>query len=101
MPRSVGPRRTNLQNTVETVNLTNHAKPDGPGGEDRFRRRVENAAGFHQFREGLPRLALGGGEEQVAIPEALQRVEQRVVGLVFPSICSASRKKRWAGSGRT
>ncbi len=31
----------------------------------------------------LPRGALGGGEEQAAIPEAAQRVEQRVVGLVF------------------
>jgi hypothetical protein len=31
----------------------------------------------------LPRGALGGGEEQVAIPEAPERVEQRVGGLFF------------------
>ena len=31
----------------------------------------------------MPRGALGDGEEQVAIPEALQRVEQRVVGLAL------------------
>ena len=31
----------------------------------------------------MPRGALGGGEEQVAIPEAPQRVEQRVVGLAL------------------
>ena len=66
------------------------------GPLERLRRALgDGAAGFSEARFDmldadvpkssmrLPRGALGGGEEQVAIPEALQRVEQRVVGLAL------------------
>ncbi len=64
------------------------------GPLERLRRALgDGAAGFDRIphparlafrvQRHLPRGALGGGEEQVAIPEASQRVEQRVVGLAL------------------